>query len=53
MVASINNVAIRWHGSGGWPMALLEKLGMTELKDKWPQEILPLGAPIGNGLTAR
>ena len=29
---------------------MLEKLGMPELAGKWPQELLPLGAPVG-GLT--
>ena len=53
MVASINNVAIRWHyraGKGGYPVGLLRKLGLDGLEDKWPAEVLPLGATIG-GLT--
>ncbi|KAI8476673.1 MAG: hypothetical protein J3K34DRAFT_516264 [Monoraphidium minutum] len=53
MVASVDNVAIRWHGSDGWPLALLEALGMVELRGKWPAEALQLGERIGNGLTAR
>jgi len=31
----------------GWPMSLLEKLGLTALLDKWPAEVLPLAAPVG------
>lgn len=34
MVASINNASIRWHYSTlhGWPVSLLEKLGLSDLK---------------------
>ena len=53
MVASVDNVAIRWHGSDGWPDELLARLGMPELRAKWPQEVLELGARIGGGLTPR
>jgi hypothetical protein len=36
----------------GWPVSLLEKLDLTDLLEKWPQEVLPLAAPIGP-LTAK
>lgn len=36
----------------GWPVSLLEQLGLSSLVDKWPKEILPLAAPVGP-LTAR
>jgi hypothetical protein len=36
----------------GWPVSLLEKLGLSDLLAKWPQEVLPLAAPVGH-LTAR
>ncbi|PRW57267.1 carbohydrate kinase [Chlorella sorokiniana] len=53
--ASVNNVSIRWHYStqrpGGWPISMLQKLGLEALQQKWPQEVLPLGAVVG-GLTA-
>ena len=52
-VASINNVAVRWHymaEHGGYQTSLLAKLGLEALLEKWPQEILPLGEVIG-GLT--
>jgi ribulokinase len=55
MVASINNVAVRWHyrsRQGGFAKSLVAALGIPELADKWPKEVLPLGATIG-GLTAR
>ncbi len=53
MVASINNVAIRWHyraGKGGYPVSLLQKLDLDDVLEKWPADIVPLGATIG-GLT--
>ena len=45
MCVSINNIAVRWHydAGGGWPVSLLEKLGVTDLLDKWPSEVLQLG----------
>jgi FGGY-family pentulose kinase len=55
MVASINNVSARWHYDsthGGYQRSLLEALGLEALLEKWPQEVLPLGEPVG-GLTAR
>ena len=53
-VASINNASIRWHydrDRGGAPVSLLEKLGLSELSQKWPGEVLNLGDVVG-GLTA-
>ena len=55
LVASINNVSIRWHylaRDGGYQAGLLEKLGLGTLLDKWPKDVLPLGAVIG-GLTGK
>lgn len=52
-VASINNVAVRWHRGGpdnAVPIPMLEALGLDDLLGKWPSEVVPLGAPIG-GLT--
>ena len=54
-VASINNVSARWHCDrrrGGIPESLLEKLGLGDLAQKWPSEVLDLGQVVG-GLTAR
>ncbi|KAG5180553.1 hypothetical protein JKP88DRAFT_258094 [Tribonema minus] len=52
MVASINNASIRWHycSKRGWPTSLLAALDLSDLMEKWPQEMLELGAVIG-GLT--
>ncbi|CAG9464512.1 unnamed protein product [Pedinophyceae sp. YPF-701] len=53
--ASVNNVSIRWHYSeereDKWPVTLLAALGMSDLLDKWPKEVLRLGEVVG-GLTA-
>ncbi|WP_366654683.1 FGGY-family carbohydrate kinase [Fodinicurvata sp. EGI_FJ10296] len=53
-VASLDNVAMRWHyrtGHGGWPTTLLQALDLDVLADKWPEEIVAPGAPVGK-LTA-
>jgi|TARA_B110000908_G_scaffold49886_1_gene60951 ribulose kinase len=44
--ASLNNVGLRWHyqsRNGGWPETLLETLGMGEILDKWPSQIVAPG----------
>mmetsp|Transcript_27076 Transcript_27076/g.80035 ORF Transcript_27076/g.80035 Transcript_27076/m.80035 type:complete len:715 (-) Transcript_27076:54-2198(-) len=65
VVASSCNAACRWHWDGeeclkgatdkkphpGRPLSLYRKLGMPELSEKLPQKCLPMGAPIGEGLT--
>jgi ribulose kinase len=35
------------HPPAGWPTGLLAKLGLSDLESKWPQRLLPLGAPVG------
>ncbi len=55
MVASITNASVRWHygaaGAGaGYAASLVDRLGIGALHDKWPGEVLPLGAVI-DGLT--
>ncbi len=59
LVCSINNVSTRWHfdfseGKAGSkksvPGSLLEKLGLADLAEKWPGEVIRLGEVIG-GLT--
>lgn len=48
--ASLNNVTMRWHyqtDHGGWPETLLAKLGLTDLRAKWPQQIVAPGKIIG------
>lgn len=49
-VASLDNASIRWHYSsrhGGWPTSLVGTLGLADLLDKWPAEVLAPGVPIG------
>ena len=52
--ASLNNVSLRWHYStdrGGFPVTLLEKLGLSDLLQKWPSRVVAPGEVIG-GLCA-
>ncbi|MDH7786072.1 ribulose kinase [Ochrobactrum sp. 19YEA23] len=52
--ASLNNVSLRWHYStdrGGFPVTLLEKLGLGALLQKWPSRVVAPGEVIG-GLCA-
>ena len=54
-VASLNNASIRWHyrsDAGGWPDSLLDALDLSELRAKWPAEMLAPGAVVGT-LTAQ
>ncbi|MCB1445794.1 MAG: carbohydrate kinase [Rhizobiaceae bacterium] len=49
--ASLNNVTLRWHyqtDRGGWPITLVEALGLGALREKWPQRIVPPGGVIAN-----
>lgn len=53
-VASLDNMAVRWHYQsqhGGRPTSLLQQLGVPELAEKWPQDIVRPGDVI-EGLTA-
>ncbi|MBX6322731.1 MAG: carbohydrate kinase, partial [Rhodospirillaceae bacterium] len=55
LVASINNVSVRWHyraRAGGYARTMLQRLGAEALLEKWPVEVVPLGQVIG-GLTRR
>lgn len=53
MCASACNVSIRWHydSERGWPVSLVETLGMADILDKWPKDVLQVGDIVG-GLTA-
>ncbi|MEE9322483.1 MAG: FGGY-family carbohydrate kinase [Granulosicoccus sp.] len=37
-----------WHAEHGFPDSLLKKAGLTELRDKWPADIIPVGAKVGD-----
>ena len=48
--ASLNNASVRWHYSsnhGGWPTRMLEALGLADLQDKWPNDVLAPGEVVG------
>jgi FGGY-family pentulose kinase len=50
MVASLNNVSVRWHYNGrgeGYADGLLRRLGAEALLEKWPREVVPLGGVFG------
>jgi hypothetical protein len=36
------------HQPAGWPTSLLAKLGLSELRAKWPQDVLRLGEVVGH-----
>ncbi len=43
---SLNHVTVKWNYArpdGGWSSALLDKVGLEDLKAKWPATIVPLG----------
>ena len=43
---SLNHVAVKWNyarPTGGWPVKLLETVGLSDLPGKWPEQIVPLG----------
>ncbi len=50
MVASIDNVSIRWHydsENGGFRADFLQAIGLGDLLPKLPKEVIPLGAVVG------
>jgi FGGY-family pentulose kinase len=49
-VTSINTVSGKYYydrDSGGFPVSLYEAVGVEDLLDKTPQQVLDLGAPVG------
>jgi ribulokinase len=48
-VGSINNTTVRWYydsRKGGWPREFYQKIGLPDIIEKFPNEILELGKPI-------
>lgn len=48
--ASINNTSIRWYydrNEGGWPERLYGAVGLDDLIEKFPQNVLDLGTVVG------
>jgi ribulokinase len=49
-VGSINNATIRWYydsRNGGFPADFYDAIGLEDIIDKFPRDILELGTPIG------
>ena len=49
-VGSINNTSIRWYydrSAGGWPAGFYTKIGLDDLLDRFPSQILDLGQVAG------
>ena len=43
---SLNHCAVKWNyarAEGGWPLKLMEKVGIADLEGKWPTDMIPLG----------
>jgi FGGY-family pentulose kinase len=43
---SLNNVTVKWNYArpdGGWSQKLLQAVGLDDLPDKWPRQVVPLG----------
>ena len=48
--ASLCNVTNSWNyvpALGGWTPEFFEQIELAEILEKWPQEVLPIGAPVG------
>ncbi len=49
-VGCMNNVTCKWNYAtpeGGWSPDLLRQLGVEDLHDRWPAEILPVAEAVG------
>ncbi len=49
-VGSINNTSIRWYydrNAGGWPGSLYEKIGLADVIERFPPQILDMGQVAG------
>ena len=47
---SLNHVAVKWNYArpdGGWPLQLMQAVGLDDLVAKWPERIVPLGRGEG------
>jgi FGGY-family pentulose kinase len=44
---SLNHAAGKYFYDRGWPVSLYEKLGATDLLEKFPERILPIGENVG------
>lgn len=47
---ALNHVAVKWNYAkpdGGWPVRMLEAVGLSDILSKWPDTIVPLGRGKG------
>lgn len=47
---SLNHVAVKWNyvaPEGGWSRPMLDAVGLTDLVDKWPLDVVPYGGGQG------
>jgi len=50
LTLGLNQITNRWFydgRAGGWPTAFFDRVGLHGITERFPSEILPLGAPIG------
>ena len=50
ITASINNASIRWYYDnrrGGWPVSFYKRIGLGDIIEKFPKDVLPLGEQMG------
>lgn len=50
LTLGLNQICNRWFHdgrAGGWPTAFFDRIGLAGITDRFPADILPLGAPIG------
>jgi hypothetical protein len=48
--ASINNTSIRWYydrNTGGWPESLYRDVGLDDVLEKFPENVLDMGTVVG------
>ena len=49
MTANINTAAVRGYhdrDNGGWPVSFYEEVGLDDVFEKLPPEVLDLGSPV-------
>lgn len=50
LTLGLNQITNRWFydgRAGGWPTSFFDRIGLAGIAERFPSEILPLGAPIG------
>lgn len=48
--ASLCNATCKWNYvsvEGGWPKSFFQAIGIPEILEKWPEEVVPMGRDIG------